>query len=119
VKHPGRKPTQGYRSVGGRYEGPLWVKGQETSFTFDANVQPLGPKELEEARVQTGGKAVKGFIKIYTTDLLEINNDIIIHLGERYVVMGRGSYHSTNSVASHNKYIAALEIEHAEDSGNV
>jgi len=130
MKNPFRKPTTIFRKSEGRREGIHWLPGPEVEQTILAHVQPLNARELTEVRVEKGGRLLKGFVKIYTENKLissepseregeGVQPDIIIHNGERYVIVGEGVYNGFGaSPVTHNKYIAALEIQHAEDSEN-
>ena len=126
MKNPLRRPHVVYRKTEGRREGIHWIPGPEERLDILANVQPLSPRDMVDLRVEKGGRLLKGFIKIYTDEVLMTANanedgedavqpDTIVFNGERYTLMSEGVYNMTNSVVSHNKYIAALEIQHAED----
>lgn len=125
MTNPFRKPVEIRRRSAGAWVGMNWVAGPEEVVPILANVQPISPRELQDTETGKGGKSMVGGVKLYTDaqlytaeaaqrSTLNPQPDIMIYKGERYIIASRGDYHATNSAASHFKYFATLEIQHAE-----
>ena len=74
----GRRTIALTRRNPGRYEGPVFIKGEVINLTIRGSVQPLSGREIEalpEGYRINGSYAIRTSSKIFTGDILSIHGE--------------------------------------------
>lgn len=107
-----RKPQTIKRKGEGSYINGRWVEGVESTLTILASVQPARKVDYDMLENQKSGMKLKGAVRIYTTDVLNVagddiaDGDVLVWLGKNYRIVGVSEWQS--GVISHNRYYGVL-----------